>query len=334
MAIHFAKAERPRAIPLTPEEQALARELFRAIKKATDKISIKDLERLTSRLDPAQLNRLIASISIANQKELRTALLNAIDIGGNEAIKELQEMAPKLSLPAAALATIPTSDKPLADMDFGKPFKTPTSRRGGKVTVTTSFNVTNPNSLRFAETRAAQLITSIDALTRDAIKQTIIEAFREQIDVRATAKRIKNVVGLHPQWAKAVTEFEKKELARLIRQGDKPERALVKAQERASRYADSLKSKRATMIARTEIQIAQNEGREEGWRQAAEEGFIAPESMRRWVTAQDERTCDECAPMDGEEVPWDGVFSNGLTNPIVHPNCRCAVILIPPERGR
>ena len=330
MAIHFAKAERPRVIPLTPEEEALARELFRAIKKATDKISMKELERLMTRLDPALLNRLIASISIANQRELQTALLNAIDLGGTEAIQELQRMAPKLSLPAAALAAVPTSNKPMADMDFGKPFTPP---KGGRVKITTSFNVTNPNSLRFAETRAAQLITSIDALTRDAIKQTIIEAFREQIDVRATARRIKNVVGLHPQWAKAVTEFEKKEFARLVRQGDKPERALTKAQERASRYSDSLKSKRATMIARTEIQIAQNEGREEGWRQAAEEGFIAPESMRRWVTAQDERTCDECAPMDGEEVPWDGVFSNGLTNPIVHPNCRCAVVLIPPERG-
>lgn len=332
MAIHFAKAERPRAIPLTPEEQALARELFRAIKKATDRISMKELERLMSRLDPALLNRLIATITIANQKEVRAALLNAIDLGGNEAIKELQQMAPKLSLPAAAIDALSDNEKPMADMDFGKPFSMPT-RRGGKVKITTSFNVSNPNSLRYAEARAAQLITSIDTLTRQAIRQTIIDAFREQIDVKATAKRIKNVVGLHPQWAKAVTEFEKKEFARLVRQGDKPERALIKAQERASRYSDSLKSKRATMIARTEIQIAQNEGREEGWRQAAEEGFVAPETMRRWVTAQDERTCDECAPMDGEEVPWDGVFSNGLQNPIVHPNCRCAVILIPPERG-
>jgi len=331
MPFKFAKAERPRMIPLTPEEQALARELFRAIKKASDEISIKELERLMKRLDPAVLNRLVASISIANQRELQNALLGAIDIGGNEAIQELKELAPKLSLPRAALATTALGGKPLADMDFSKPFTTP-SRRGARTTITTSFNVTNPNSLRFAETRAAQLVTSVDALTREAIKQTIIEAFREQIDVRATAKRIKNVVGLHPQWAKAVTEFEKKEFARLVRQGDKPERALIKAQERASRYSDSLKSKRATMIARTEIQIAQAEGREEGWRQASQEGFISSDTRRMWVTAQDERTCELCGPLDGEIVGFDEIFSIGLKSPIVHPNCRCVVVLVPPER--
>jgi len=202
-----------------------------------------------------------------------------------------------------------------------------------KVEFTMSFNKTNPNSLAFAQRRAAELITSIDAMTRDSIRRAIIDAFNEQLDYRATARRIKNVVGLHPRWAEAVTNFEKKEFARLVRSGIKEETARARSIERATRYADSLKSKRATMIARTEIQIAQNEGRQEGWNQAAKEGYVDVESQKMWVIAQDERTCPICTELDGEIVGWNEVFSSGHETPgRVHPNCRCTMVIIPPER--
>ena len=87
------------------------------------------------------------------------------------------------------------------------------------------------------------------------------------------------------------------------------------------------------MIARTEIQIAQNEGRQEGWNQAAEQGYVDAESQKMWIIAQDERTCPICIELDGEIVSWDGVFSSGDETPgRVHPNCRCTMVIIPPER--
>jgi SPP1 gp7 family putative phage head morphogenesis protein len=205
--------------------------------------------------------------------------------------------------------------------------------RPPKVDFKMSFNKTNPNSLAFAQRRAGELITSIDNLTRNAIRKTIIDAFNEQLDYRATARRIKNVVGLHPQWADAVTNFEKKEYARLIKSGIKEATARARAIERSTRYSDSLKSKRATMIARTEIQIAQNEGRQEGWNQAAKEGYVDVESQKMWIIAQDERTCDICVELDGEIVGWNETFSSGHETPgRVHPNCRCTMVIIPPER--
>jgi SPP1 gp7 family putative phage head morphogenesis protein len=114
--------------------------------------------------------------------------------------------------------------------------------------------------------------------------------------------------------------------------GQKESTARRNAQSRASAYADQLQSKRAVMIARTEIQIAQNQGRYEGWKQASEAGFVDPSAMKMWVTALDERTCEICAPLNGEIVPWKGLFSIGLEAPIVHPNCRCTMVIIPPER--
>jgi SPP1 gp7 family putative phage head morphogenesis protein len=332
MAIHFAKARNKR-VPLTPQEQALARTLYESIQRATDKISMKQLESLLRNMDPATLERLLETITIANQKKIQQSLLSSIDLGGKEAIEQIQSIAPKLALPAFLPTKVQiTNKKPMANMEFTK-LPAWAQPKPPKVEFTMSFNKTNPNSLAFAQRRAGELITSIDALTRNSVRQAIIDAFNEQLDYRATARRIKNVVGLHPQWAKAVTNFEKKEFDRLVKSGIKEVTARARAIERSTRYADSLKSKRATMIARTEIQIAQNEGRQEGWNQAAEQGYVDVEAQKMWVIAQDERTCEICNELDGEIVPWNETFSSGHETPgRVHPNCRCTMVIIPPER--
>lgn len=322
-----------RRTPLTAEEQALARVLYDAIRRATDKISVAELAKIIERLDPDTLNRLLNSISTTyDANTIRNTLLDSVDIGGQEAIKQIQSIAPKLALPAFLPSKVQVANpQSLANMDFSK-VPAWASPKPPKVEFKLSFDKTNPNSLRFAQTRAGQLITSIDEMTRMAVRKIIADAFAEQIDYRATAQRIKNVVGLHPRWADAVVKYEKDQLDILKRTGMKEDKAIKIAQERASRYANQLKSKRATMIARTEIQIAQNEGRYEGWKQAAENGFVDPQALKMWITAKDERTCDECAPMDGEQVVWNGLFSNGLEKPIVHPHCRCTMVILPPER--
>lgn len=333
MPFHFRKADEPRRLPLTAEEQALARVLYQAIRNATDKIKVDELAKIIERLDPDTLNRLLNAISIQRSSNaLEQALLESIDIGGQEAVRQIKELAPSLALPAFTPAPVTIANKkPMANMDFTN-IPAWASPKPPEASIGFSFDKTNPNSLAFAARRAGALVTSIDEMTRTAIRKIIIDAFNEQLDYRATARRIKNVVGLHPRWAEAVVKFEKREFVRMVRLGMKETTARIKSQERAVRYADQLKSKRATMIARTEIQIAQNEGRYEGWKQASKEGFIDPQTGKMWVTAKDERTCDICGPLDGEIVPWNGVFSIGLETPIVHPHCRCITIIVPPER--
>lgn len=333
MPFHFRKAEEPRRFPLNAEEQALARVLFLAIRNATDKIKVDELARIIERLDPDTLNKLLKAISLRQDvASIEVSLLDSIEIGGNEAIKEIKKLGPALALPAFLPQPVKITNKvPMAAMDFTN-IPTWASPKPPTASISISFDKTNPNSLAFAAKRAGQLVTSIDELTRVAIRKIIIDAFNEQIDVRATARRIKSVVGLHPRWADAVIKFEKREFTRLVRTGMKETTARTKSQERAIRYADQLKSKRATMIARTEIQIAQNAGRYEGWKQAWKAGLVSPESVKMWVTAKDERTCPICAPLDGEMVPWDGVFSIGVEAPIVHPHCRCTMVILPPER--
>jgi SPP1 gp7 family putative phage head morphogenesis protein len=322
-----------RRFSLTVEEQALARVLYNSIIRATNKINVEELARIIERLDPDTLNRLLNAISInGDRKKIESALMDSIDLGGTEAIQQIKSIAPQLALPAFIPKPVKITNKaPMANMDFSK-VPAWASPNPPTVAFGMSFNKTNPNSLAFAANRAGQLITSIDDLTRLAVRKIIIDAFNEQIDVRQTARRIKNIVGLHPRYAEAVVKFERREIARLMREGLKETTARTRAQASASRYADRLRGSRATMIARTEIQIAQNQGRYEGWKQADAEGFVDPQSLKMWITAKDERTCPICAPLDGETVPWNGVFSIGIEAPIVHPNCRCAMVILPPER--
>lgn len=333
MPFLFHKAEKPRRRPLTAEEQALAQVLYNAINRATDTIKLAELERILRRLDPDALNLLLNQITIArNQSNISNQIIEAIDIGGNEAIRAIKRLAPKLSMPAFKPAEVQiTNQSAMANMDFTK-IPAWAMPNPPKVKFELSFNKTNPNSLYFAQKRAGELVKSIDELTRIAVRKIITDAFNEQLDYRATARRIKNVVGLHPRWADAVTKFERAELARLIRTGMNEQKALRTAQERASRYSEQLKSKRATMIARTEIQIAQNEGRYEGWKQADQAGLVDPQSQKVWMTAEDERTCPICASIDGETIPWNGTFSIGVEAPIAHPQCRCTMVILPPER--
>lgn len=120
MPFKFRKADAPRRNPLTAEEQALARVLYDAIRKATDKIKVEELARIIERLDPDSLNRLLNAISVGgNRKTIEEALMASIDIGGNEAIQQIQSIAPKLALPAFTPKPVKITNKsPMANMDF------------------------------------------------------------------------------------------------------------------------------------------------------------------------------------------------------------------------
>jgi len=73
---------------------------------------------------------------------------------------------------------------------------------------------------------------------------------------------------------------------------------------------------RAKMIARTEIINAYNQGKMNMYRQA---GLTQYE----WLTALDERTCEECTELDGKVFD----IGNGQVPPI-HPNCRCTTLAV------
>jgi SPP1 gp7 family putative phage head morphogenesis protein len=68
---------------------------------------------------------------------------------------------------------------------------------------------------------------------------------------------------------------------------------------------------RATLIARTETLRAHNEGRKVFYREVGV-------TKVKWLTAHDERTCPQCAALDGKVFGIDDA-----PGPPLHPACRC-----------
>lgn len=80
---------------------------------------------------------------------------------------------------------------------------------------------------------------------------------------------------------------------------------------------------RAERIARTEIMWAANEGQQQGWEQAVENGLLPEDTQIRWIATAG--CCDACDALDGETRDIDGEYedSEAADGPPLHPNCRC-----------
>ena len=120
---------------------------------------------------------------------------------------------------------------------------------------------------------------------------------------------------------KGVSEDMKKEIKRVIRDGIINGKSIDEIVKELKHVFNARKW-RLNTIARTEIMRAANYGRWEAWKKSRV--VVGKE----WVTAFDDRTCPECASMDGDQAPLEKPFRNGVLMPPAHPNCRCTAVPI------
>lgn len=197
--------------------------------------------------------------------------------------------------------------------------------RCGPRTFEMAFDATNPEAVRWAETRAARLIVEVGRETRRAVREIVSRAFSEGIPPREAARLIKDVVGLTSRQAGAVAGLRARLAAKGVRAAE--------VQRRTSRYASRLRRRRALTIARTETMAAANEGQRQLWLQAKASGYLSDQDRRRWVVTPDERLCEVCAPMRRATAPlaadtWTKVDGTVVTLPLpAHPNCRCTHVI-------
>ena len=199
------------------------------------------------------------------------------------------------------------------------------------VRIAANFTTADPRAIAFAQQRAGKLIRQVSDESRKAVTETIMEALRMRIDRREMVTRISKVVGLDSRQARALTRFYEKSLADGRAAGLDYEEALAKADRLGDKYKKRLIRQRAVRIARTETVAASNAGRYLSWIEAEAQGLLGSTSVKRWITAIDERTCPICAPLNNKEVPYKTNFSTGELMPPVHPNCRCSAVIIPAE---
>lgn len=83
---------------------------------------------------------------------------------------------------------------------------------------------------------------------------------------------------------------------------------------------------RARNMGEHESRTVVNLGQQAWWTKAKEDGIIAQDAQKVFVTARDELVCNVCGPLDGITVPLNKTFS-GFYMPPLHINCRCEVEL-------
>jgi hypothetical protein len=159
---------------------------------------------------------------------------------------------------------------------------------------------------------------------RDLAERTIrhvVNASMEQgLPPNVLAGRLQQLWALTPRHAQAVENYRKN----LMEQ----KRSARSVHQLTGRYSAKLLDSRLKAITATEALTVFNLGRESQWIKAVSEGRMPLDTVKMWVTAQDELVCKVCRPMDGTTAPLGQAFEGTVTLmvPSAHPNCRCIVI--------
>lgn len=177
---------------------------------------------------------------------------------------------------------------------------------------------------RIARERAGFLIAELQAEKKATVRRLINRAMKNNWSRKQLAGRIAAHVGLTARQRNAVENYR----LTLIRQGKTPKEArrLFHKRIRAER------AKRARFIAENEIFAVRAQAKRERWGEKVDEKKLSPKWKREWVTAEDERTCVICNPMNGSTANIGGVFTlksgQVVPGPPVHPRCRCIEKLV------
>lgn len=269
---------------------------------------------------------------IASSAEIARRLLDAQQAGGTADLRLFQEvLAGELSSGLReAMQTVSEGTREQVLTSIEKSLAT--LPRGLSALV--RFDAADPRAIAWAQERVGLLIRNIEVEALAEVRRVIAGVLRDGGGVAAAAGQIRNVIGLHPRWARAVDAFQEREFERLIDLGLSPESALEAARAAGFGYSERLVNARALTIARTEVIAAQNAGQVLSWYQAADQGYLdLGLAEKEWVAGPSGwkgiEVCEQCQTLNGQRVPVTSVFPNGEVMPPAHPNCRCTLNLIP-----
>ena len=190
----------------------------------------------------------------------------------------------------------------------------------------------NRFSAKWINERTGDLIKEITSAEKKRVRQVVMRNFGKRMTTPDVAAELGNTVGLlASEEARVQAAFDA-----ALEKGTP--RVVARAQSKE--VANRLLFQRGKRIARTETIMAQNQGKLDSWKQAADEGIMPPGTMKTWIAATDsERTCKICGSEDGGldrmsvpvNEPFESEYVGLLDRPPAHPNCRCTMTLSFPE---
>lgn len=171
--------------------------------------------------------------------------------------------------------------------------------------------------------RGTTIAQELNNKTRNAIRAALKKALMSELTPPEVASLLTNTIGLDDRFATAVESFRQGLIARGVPK--------AQARKQSAQYASSLRHTRANTIARTETAKAIQAGQKHSYDQIVSNLGIPDAFVRiEWITAYDERTCPNCAPMNGVQVGKDESFATPIgqsSGPPLHPNCRCTTTM-------
>lgn len=167
---------------------------------------------------------------------------------------------------------------------------------------------------------AAKKIVQVSRETKANVRNLITQAIKDGIPPNKIAKQIGPLVGLTRAQGAAVRKYR-----RALEAQGLPAEKIDKA---ADKYAAKLLKYRSNNIARTEILDALNDGQNEAWLQAQDEGLLSKNATKEILLSPE--ACDVCVSIAEESgaVPIDEDFSE--PGPPFHPHCGCTIVIATP----
>lgn len=132
-------------------------------------------------------------------------------------------------------------------------------------------------------------------------------------------ERVQEVLGDLLTRAKGMAETTREDIRRLIGLAAEEGWSNEMLADEILARAASISPVRAAMIAATETATAYSRGSLLAY---ADAGVDESE----WLTAEDEKVCPICAPLDGKRAALGAEFAPGIRWPAAHPNCRCSLL--------
>lgn len=181
-----------------------------------------------------------------------------------------------------------------------------------------SFELTDPNALKWLEKYGADEIKYLSDSQREAIKKIVTDGYRDGATYQQQARQIRDSIGLDPRRAEVLQKYSDN----LFSKG-KSEAEVWRLMEKKGM---ALLNQRARNIAVQEATTAGARGFYETTLDACSRGILDPNIYEAYrIVTGDERLCLKCSGLAGEmrQLPDQAYQSSGNVTPKLHHLCRC-----------
>jgi hypothetical protein len=181
------------------------------------------------------------------------------------------------------------------------------------------IDLKNPLLKKFINDRFNKFMQDLSTESSNIVQRSIQRSFSHALAPSQVAKEIMGHIGLNDRQSMALSNYR----SGLEKTKTRPENI----ERYTELYSNRLLKQRSIMIARTEIQNANNQGQLAVWKQGQDEGLLnAEETYKVWEN--DVNPCPICRQMHGKKVKLNErwILPDGKTVNVpseIHPNCFC-----------